>query len=273
MGITDFEGRVVVVTGGASGIGRGMVERFGARGAQVVIADLDGPALERAAAETGSTPVATDVADAASVAALADRVLADHGRVDIVCNNAGVGPRADVSRLTLGDWEWVLRVNLFGVIHGVHAFLPHLRANPRGGWIVNTASMSRFVFPPGYAPYVTSKAGVEALSLVLAKELAADGADIGVTVLHPGAVHTDIKHSLRSRPAALGQDSGLVDFDLAQQLPASTRWSTPAETGELVVRAVERGELYALTHPEQLPQVRATHAAVEEAFEQAATVR
>ncbi|WP_162248504.1 SDR family oxidoreductase [Microbacterium sp. Root61] len=251
-GIEDWNGRVAVVTGGASGIGRGVVDAFRGAGATVVIADRDPVALARVR-EEGFTAIETDVTDAASVAALADQVIADHGRVDLVVNNAGVGPKGLVRELTLDDWRWVLEVNLMGVIHGVHHFLPHLRSNPHGAWIVNTASMSRFFTPPGYAPYVASKAAVEGLSLSLAAELAADGDQVGVTVLHPGAVRTNIKESLRNRPA--GTAGGLVDFDIAQKIQEDEMWISPAEAGEIVLRAVRAGDRYAFTHPGMLTDV------------------
>ena len=263
-GIKDWDGRVAVVTGGASGIGRGIAEAFLARGATVVIADVDQSALEATAAEIGATGIRTDVTDAASVRALAESVIERFGTVDIVVNNAGVGPKADIASLTLADWKWILDVNLWGVIHGVDAFLPLLKANARGGWIVNTASMSTFFFPPAYAPYVASKAAVDGLSRVLRAELAAEGANVGVTVLHPGAVRTNIAASLRTRPERLAGDSGLFDFDIAQKLPEDARWSTPDEVGAIVVRAVENGDAFAFTHPEMVEDVERSFASVRD---------
>ncbi|MEV7694672.1 SDR family NAD(P)-dependent oxidoreductase [Microbacterium sp. NPDC089189] len=263
-GIRDWHGRVAVVTGGASGIGKGIADALRAEGAQVVIADRDAAAIERVRAE-GYSAVPTDVTDPDSVAALAERVIADHGRVDLLVNNAGVGPRSPVADLTLADWRWVLEVNLMGVVHGVHFFLPHLVANEHGAWMVNTASMSRFFTPPGYAPYVASKAAVEGLSLTLAAELAADGHEVGVTVLHPGAVRTNIKSSLRNRPASVGE-SGLVDVDIAQKITDEGMWIGPDEAGAIVLRAIANGDRYAFTHPGMLGDVetifRSVHAAM-----------
>jgi NAD(P)-dependent dehydrogenase (short-subunit alcohol dehydrogenase family) len=263
-GIQDWEDRIAIVTGGASGIGRGIATAFIAEGATVVIADIDRGALESTAAEIGAIPVQTDVADAASVHALATSATQRFGTVDILVNNAGVGPKAEVADLTLRDWKWILDVNLWGVIHGIDAFLPTLKANPRGGWIVNTASMSTFFFPPGYAPYVASKAAVDGLSRVLRSELAAAGVRVGVTVLHPGAVRTNISASLRTRPEDLVDDSGLFDFDIAQKLPDDARWATPGEAGALVVRAVSHGDPFAFTHPEMLVDVERSFAAVRD---------
>ncbi|WP_159502165.1 SDR family oxidoreductase [Microbacterium sp. 18062] len=263
-GIREWRGRVAVVTGGASGIGKGIADALRAEGAQVVVADRDAAAIERVRAE-GYTAIPTDVTDPDSVAALADRVVADHGRVDLLVNNAGVGPKSPVSGLTLADWRWVLEVNLMGVVHGVHFFLPHLVANPDGAWMVNTASMSRYFTPPGYAPYVASKAAVEGLSLTLAAELAADGHDVGVTALHPGAVRTNIKESLRNRPASAGE-SGLVDFDIAQKITDDGMWIGPDEAGAIVVRAIANGDRYAFTHPGMLGDVEATFRGVRAAM-------
>lgn len=251
-GITDWNGRVAVVTGGASGIGRGIADAVRAEGATVVIADRDTAALATAAA-AGYRTVETDVSDADSVATLAARVIAEHGRVDLLVNNAGVGPKGRASELTLDDWRWVLDVNLMGVVHGVHHFLPHLIANPDRAWIVNTASMSRYFTPPGYAPYVASKAAVEGLSLTVAAELADDGHRVGVTVLHPGAVRTNIKESLRNRPA--GASGALVDVDIAQKVVDDDMWLDPAQVGSIVVRAVASGDPYAYTHPNMLSAI------------------
>lgn len=254
-GIQDWDGRVAVVTGGASGIGRGIAEAFRGAGATVVVADRDETALD-AAREEGFGAFRTDVADAESVAALARHVVEEHGRVDLLVNNAGVGPKAPLTGLTLADWRWILDVNLMGVIHGVHAFLPGLIANEHGGWIVNTASMSRFFTPPGYAPYVASKAAVEGLSLTIAQELEAGGHRVGVTVLHPGAVRTNIRNSLRSRPEDAGE-SGLVDFDIAEKITDERMWVQPEDAGAIVLRAVRGGDRFAFTHPGMVGDVEA----------------
>ncbi len=258
-GISEWDGRVAVVTGGASGIGRGISDALTQAGATVVVADRDVAALERVRAD-GYTGIETDVTDAKSVEDLATQVFADYGRVDLLVNNAGVGPKGLTVDLTLEDWRWVLEVNLMGVIHGIHAFLPRLIANPDGAWIVNTASMSRFFTPPGYAPYVASKAAVEGLSLTLAGELAAAKHDVGVTVLHPGAVRTNIKDSLRNRPAGAG--GALVDFDIAQKIQDEDLWIEPAEAGAIVLRAIAAGDPYAFTHPGMVGDVEASFSAV-----------
>ncbi len=163
----------------------------------------------------------------------------------------------------------MIDVNLFGVVHGVHAFLPLLRQNADGGHIVNTASMAGLTANPNMAAYTASKFAVVGLTEVLAAELAAEGIDVGATVLCPGPVRSNIKDSLRTRPA--GQQGGLFDVDASVEGPlAQMRWMDPLDCGALVADAVRRGELYAITHPELWPQVAARHAALEEAFERRA---
>jgi NAD(P)-dependent dehydrogenase (short-subunit alcohol dehydrogenase family) len=269
-GLPDLAGKIAVVTGGASGIGKGIATRLAAEGARVIIADIQRDALEATAAELGVVGVQTDVSDAASVENLAREAVEMYGTVHVVCNNAGIGPLAPVKDLTLDDWRWMLGVNLWGVIHGVHTFLPILSANPDGGHIVNTASMAGLVAHSRLGAYSTAKYGVVALTEVLAEELAADGSRVGVSVLCPGTVHTNIGTSSRNRPADLG-DAGFKDVDIELEDNPRYRWIYPEQAGQVVVRAIKRGDLYALTHPDWYPQVAERHQAIAEAFaEQAA---
>jgi len=264
--MTEIRGRVAVVTGGASGIGRGIAESLLAEGATVVIADIDADRVAAAAAEIGATGRRVDVSDAAAVQALAEETHAEHGRVDIVVNNAGVGPEARFDRLTLDDWRWIMEVNFFGVVNGVTAFLPILRANPDGGHIVNTASMSVFFDFPGLGAYTASKQAVVGLSRVLAAELAEEGSPVKVTVLAPGPVRTNIRESLKHRPR--DQVGGLADVDLeAGEGAADLRWIDPLDAGRIVARAIRGDDFWALTHPEWWPMVAERNASDQRAFD------
>jgi NAD(P)-dependent dehydrogenase (short-subunit alcohol dehydrogenase family) len=269
-GLPDLAGKVAVVTGGASGIGKGIAARLAAEGALVVIADIQRDAMEATAAELGALGVLTDVSDPESVADLARAAVEAFGTMHVVCNNAGIGPLAPVADLTLDDWRWMIGVNLWGVIHGVHTFLPILKANREGGHILNTASMAGLVAGPRLGAYAAAKYGVVGLTEVLAAELAADGSRVGATVLCPGTVHTSIGTSSRNRPADL-PDAGFKDVDIELEDNPGHRWIYPDEAGAVAVRAIKRGDLYALTHPDWYPIVAERHAAIARAFrEQAA---
>jgi NAD(P)-dependent dehydrogenase (short-subunit alcohol dehydrogenase family) len=268
-GLPYLRGKVAVVTGGASGIGKGIAAQLIAEDMRVVIADVEPDALRKTAADLGATPLDVDVSDVGSVQALADAVLAEFGAVHVVCNNAGVGPMAPIAELTMADWDWIIGVNLYGVIHGVHTFLPLLKANPDGGHIVNTASMAGLVAPQRMAAYCVTKFGVVALTEVLAAELAADGSKVGASVLCPGTVRTNIGTSSRNRPPHLA-GGGLADVDISTRHNHFYRWISPEEAGAVVVSAIKRGDLYALTHPEWYAMVEPRHQAIAAAFRQAA---
>ncbi len=272
-GLPDLGGKVAVVTGGASGIGKGIATQLIAEGARVIIADIQRDALAATAAEIGAAlAVPVDVSDPASVDALAGQVLETFGAVHVVCNNAGIGPLAPVADLTLDDWRWMIGVNLWGVIHGVHTFLPILKRNRDGGHIVNTASMAGLVAGPRLGAYAAAKFGVVGLTEVLAAELAADNSRVGVSVLCPGTVHTNIGNSSRNRPADL-PDAGFKDIDIELEDNPRYRWIYPVDAGAVVVRAIKRGDLYALTHPDWYPMVAERHAAIAAAFREQEALR
>ena len=234
----DLEGKVAVVTGGASGIGRAMAAQFAADGMQVVIADVEAAALEATSGELGVVGVQTDVGDAASVQALADHVCDRFGTVHVLCNNAGVGGGGQIADLTLADWKWVLDVNLWGVIHGLHSFLPRILANPDGGHVVNTASMAGLFASAGMGPYNATKFAVVAISETLSKELQAAGSSVGVSVLCPGFVRTNIFDSQRNRPDALRNATKAVgDARSAQRHPQGISRNCNGSGGSGVARA------------------------------------
>jgi NAD(P)-dependent dehydrogenase (short-subunit alcohol dehydrogenase family) len=269
-GLTDLRGKVAVVTGGASGIGLGIATRFAAEGMHVVLADVEQQSLDRASEQLGALGVLTDVRDPDSVSALADAALGEFGAVHVVVNNAGIGPMAPIADLDLSDWRWMLEVNLFGVIHGVHSFLPVLSRNADGGHVVNTASVGGLATMPHLGAYTVSKFGIVALTETLAMELAMSGSKVGASVLIPGTVHTNINHSLRNRPQDLG-NGRLADVDLAStEMGQALRWLEPEDVGRITVKGIQAGDLYIVTHPETWAAIEPRQKNIEAAFTQAA---
>lgn len=248
----DLAGKVAVITGGASGIGRAMAERFAGEGMRLVLADVEEPALAAAVADLASAGaevigVPTDVSQASDVKALAERTLAGYGAAHLVCNNAGVGG-GPVAGTPLGVWEWVLGVNLWGVINGCHVFLPILTEQGEGH-IVNTASLAGLTGVPGLGVYCTSKFAVVGLSESLHHELAATGSPVKVSVLCPGFVHTRISESERNMPAAARRSTE----EQAEVFAPAVRQAieggiSPAEVADTVLEGVRADRFYILTH-------------------------
>ena len=246
---------MAVVTGGASGIGRALCLAFAREGMRVVIADLDGPGMAETAAQAGAAgaralAVPTDVSRLAEVQALADRAWRDFGAVHVLCNNAGVGVSGGLEAATHRDWEWVVGVNLWGVIHGLEAFVPRMIAQQQGGHIVNTASMAGLIASQGLGVYNTTKYAVVGLSETLSKDLRPYG--IGVSVLCPMGVTTRIRQSARNRPAHLQNPTGPP----GSAVELIGRYLTPEHVAERVLRAVRDNRLYVITHEEGLEPLR-----------------
>ncbi|HEX7820698.1 MAG TPA: SDR family NAD(P)-dependent oxidoreductase [Sphingobium sp.] len=209
----DFLGRVAVVTGGSSGIGKGIAQKFKEAGATVVVTGRNREALDAVTRELGIDAEQVDATDALAMQDLARRITVRHGRVDILVNNAGVGPTGRLADMTLEDWKWLLDSNLISVINGLDAFLPILRANADGGYIVNTSSISGMFTAPTIGAYATTKYAVLAISETLAQELAQEGGKVGVSVFLPGPVRSNTHESGRNRPAAFAS-GGLRDTRL-----------------------------------------------------------
>jgi NAD(P)-dependent dehydrogenase (short-subunit alcohol dehydrogenase family) len=260
----DFKDKVAVVTGAASGIGRALADRFAAEGMRIVLADVEDDALQAAEgemSEAGATVLAvrTDVARPEQVDALAKKAVERFGAVHIVCNNAGVGGGGLAWEQSLDDWQWVVGVNLWGVIHGVRAFVPRMLKQGEEGHIVNTASMAGLLAGPYMGAYNVTKFGVVALSETLHHELAmASGGKIGVSVLCPGFVNTNIHDSTRNRPSGRAPDVApgspeAAGRDAMRQLLASGM--PPVEVAQQVFEAVRDRRFYVLTHHEFKPAI------------------
>lgn len=257
--ISDWTDKVAVITGGASGIGLALAQRVGAAGAKVVIADIEPAAIDRAGALLGDAGidhlgVRVDVSRADEVAALADAAWERFGAVHLLANNAGVVHFAKTWEQTLEDWQWVLGIDLWGVVHGVQAFVPRMVADGNPGHVLNTASTAGLMGFGRIASYVAAKQAVVGLSETLLIDLRADDVPIGVSVLCPGPVRTGIRDSERNRPGWDGPSSGVV----ASRGEAAETIS-PEEVAEMTVGAIARDEFWILPHARygELAQQRA----------------
>ena len=261
----DLAGKVAVITGGASGIGLGLARRFAADGMKLVLVDIEERALANAAEALqaeGAEVLAerVDVSDGGSMDALGRRVVDRFGTVHVVCNNAGVAASGPIWTLTEADWQFTLGVNLWGVIHGLRVFTPHL-VRQNEGHVVNTASLAGLVSVPGMAPYNASKHAVVTISETLYGELAARPDNrVGVSVLCPGFVQTRIHESERNRPTELRnpkREPTEQQAAMADTMRALIQEGIPVEdVAERVHRAVVEGEFYVFTHDHTVPATR-----------------
>jgi NAD(P)-dependent dehydrogenase (short-subunit alcohol dehydrogenase family) len=269
----EFQGKVAVVTGAASGIGRALAEKSAALGMKVVLADVEESALKQAEAELQASgaqvlAVRTDVSQAGEVEALAKITFEAYGAVHLLFNNAGVGGGTTVWESSLADWQWVLGVNLWGVIHAMHFFVPRMLAQDTEGHIVNTASSAGLITSSGLGIYKVSKHGIVTLSETLACELAARGSKLKASVLCPEWVNTHILDAERNRPQALAnapqeqhmspETAAMTEMVIQVMRQLVQAGLPPSQVAEMVFDAIRQEQFYILTHPttKQAVQVR-----------------
>lgn len=233
----NLKGRVAVVTGAASGIGRAVACSLAERGCHVALADIDEAGLESTASLIGNRVRVTrhrlDVADAGAVGRFPEEIIAAHGGVDVLVNNAGVALGGTFEQVAPDEFDWLMAINFSGVVNMTRAFLPHLKAQPEAQ-IVNLSSLFGLIAPPGQTAYSAAKFAVRGFSQALRHELLAEGSRVGVTVVHPGGVRTRIASSARiARNAPVQSEEEKRRFEHLLRMP-------PERAGEIIVRAAER---------------------------------
>ncbi len=272
----ELRDRVAVVTGAGGGIGRALALAFAAEGMDVVAADVDGEAVEAVAEEVRAAGrralgVATDVSKRDEVEVLARRTWDELGGCHLLCNNAGVIVMGPLAERSDHDWQWVIDVNLRGVVNGLQAFLPRMRSLDGERHIVNTASISGLIALPWVGVYAATKYGVVAISETLRAELARDG--IGVSVLCPGGVTTRILQAERNRPQELGgareRAKGTIRSLAASADTDADEMLAPEDVARAVVAGVRENDDYIFTHSRYREQIEAKHRALLAALDRA----
>jgi NAD(P)-dependent dehydrogenase (short-subunit alcohol dehydrogenase family) len=248
----SYEGKVAVITGGASGIGYAIAQRAGAEGMVVVLVDVQASALADACAALVSKGIAVhafvaDVSDREGMLALAQRIADEVGDVWLLVNNAGVFVAAPFLESTPQQWEFVINTNLWGVVHGLQAFLPAM-VDRDSGHVVNTSSLDGIVTVPNVASYIASKHAISGLSETLFRELALAGSNVGMSVLCPGTIETNIVRSTRNWPARLGPAPAV---ELADGFPEFDEVMAPAAVADIVFEAIGERRFWIVTHPGQ----------------------
>ena len=274
--MSQFSGKTAVISGGAQGIGLSIAKALGEQNMNIVLADIDQENLQKAASELQAAGVSVltvvlDVADEAQWQAVGQQTVERFGKVHMVVNNAGVGgDSGSIESQNKKGWQWVLDVNLMGVVYGAKAIVPFIKQHDEGGWVINVASMAGMTGVPYSGAYTATKAAVVALSESWAGELERKG--IKVSVLCPAFVQTRIYDSERNRPEQYQTD----DWDVTSESSFSKRAKDMVENGievsiigKRVVEALNAGELYIFTHPNYRPVVQRQAAVIDKAFQRA----
>ena len=274
--MSQFSGKTAVISGGAQGIGLSIAKALGEQNMNIVLADIDQENLQKAASELQAAGVSVltvvlDVADEAQWQAVGQQTVERFGKVHMVVNNAGVGgDSGSIESQNKKGWQWVLDVNLMGVVYGAKAIVPLIKQHGEGGWVINVASMAGMTGVPYSGAYTATKAAVVALSESWAGELERKG--IKVSVLCPAFVQTRIYDSERNRPEQYQTD----DWDVTSESSFSKRAKDMVENGievsiigKRVVEALNAGELYIFTHPNYRPFVQRQAAVIDKAFQRA----
>jgi butyryl-CoA dehydrogenase len=249
----EFRGRVAAVTGAGSGIGRALANDLARRGAHLALADIDDAGLAETAARCEGRGVKItsqhlDVADRDAVYAWADRVVADHGRVNLVVNNAGVVVMgATVESMSYEDFEWLMNINFWGVVYGTKAFLPHLKASGEGH-IVNVSSAFGLISFPSQSAYNSAKFAVRGFTDSLRMELEMEKAPVSVTTVHPGGIKTNIVRNARIDPASVSEIGG--DVEKARRDAERLFMTSPQKAARQILAAVQRDRRRALIGPD-----------------------
>jgi len=275
----NITGKVAFITGGASGMGLAMARSFAAAGMKVAIADIEQDALDRVKAEFDASnaeviTLQVDVTDRAAMEAAADATEAAFDKVHVLVNNAGVAVGGSLDQMSYEDWDWVMGVNLDGVVNGLQAFVQRIKAHGEGGHVVNTASLAGHFAIPGLGIYTATKYAVVGISETLRADLKQH--DIGVSVLCPGVVNTNIFDSGRNRPSHLQGETDTAKMVLSEDVagPEQEQRLTemmakaldPAVVGDMVLHSIQEDEFYIFSHPEVEPMVSGRAAEVTDAF-------
>jgi len=271
----EFKGKTAFVTGAASGIGLALARTFLDRDMNVMMADVEAAALEAAVHSLSNygdrvASVLCDVSVGEAITEAAAETIERFGKVHVLCNNAGVSRAGRVEEISLADWEWVIGVNVYGTIHGMRAFVPHMKAHGEPSHIVTTSSMSGLTPKALAGPYGATKFALVGLSHVLHDELA--DSNIGVSVLCPGWTRTNMPDNGRNRPQRYGgaydfrKDPALAERN-KQYVEGSNMGLDPLDLAELVVRAIEEDEFYIVTEPARRASVQARYDELMDAFD------